>query len=60
MSRKFWLEDLKGRDRSEDRRKCDDNIKTDLREIVLEGVDWIHVAEDRGRWRDLVKTVMNL
>jgi hypothetical protein len=25
----------------------EDNIKVDLREIRLKGVDWIHLAEDR-------------
>jgi hypothetical protein len=23
-------------------------------------VDWIHLAQDRGHWRDLVNIVMNL
>jgi hypothetical protein len=32
----------------------------DLREIGLEGVDWIHLAKDRDQWRALVSTVMNL
>jgi hypothetical protein len=31
-----------------------------LREIDLENVDWIHVAQDRNRWRPVVKTTMNL
>jgi len=37
------------------------NIKMDLRDIVWEGVDWIHMAEDREEWGGggLVKTVMN-
>jgi hypothetical protein len=34
--------------------------KMDLREIRLEGMDWIHLAQDMGRWRAVVKTVMNL
>jgi hypothetical protein len=29
------------------------NIEVDLQEIVLEGVNWIHLAQDRGRWRAL-------
>jgi hypothetical protein len=37
----------------------EDNIKVDLREIVFGDVDWIHWAQDRDRWRALVKTVMN-
>jgi hypothetical protein len=32
----------------------------DLREIELDGMDWIDLAEDRDRWRALVNTVMNL
>jgi hypothetical protein len=32
----------------------------DLREIGWGGMDWIDMAEDRGKWRDLVNTVMNI
>jgi hypothetical protein len=42
------------------RRRYKDNIKMVLREIGSEGVDWIHLAEDRDRWRAIVNTVMNL
>jgi hypothetical protein len=42
------------------RRRWDDNIKMDLREVGFGGVDWIHLAQDRDRWRALVNTVMNL
>jgi hypothetical protein len=42
------------------RRRWKDNIKMDLREIGFGDVDWIHLAEDRGRLRVLVNTVMNL
>jgi len=31
-----------------------------VREIGCEGVDWIHVAQERYQWRFLVHTVMNL
>jgi CRISPR/Cas system-associated protein Cas7 (RAMP superfamily) len=41
------------------RRRWED-IKMDLREIGLEVVDWIHLAQDRDRWRAVVKAVMNL
>jgi hypothetical protein len=37
-----------------------DNIKMDLREIGIEGANWIRLAQDRVRWRDFVITVMNL
>jgi hypothetical protein len=42
------------------RRRWEDNIKMDLREVGWGGVDWIDLAEDRDRWRALVYTVMNL
>jgi hypothetical protein len=32
----------------------------DLREIVLEGVDWIDLGQDRDQWRALVNTAMDL
>jgi len=25
-----------------------------------EGVDWMHLAQDRDQWRDFMNTVMNL
>jgi hypothetical protein len=37
-----------------------DNIKMDLREIRWGGMAWIDLALDRGQWRALVNTVMNL
>jgi hypothetical protein len=37
-----------------------DNIKMDLLEMGLGGVNWIGLAQDRYRWRALVKAVMNL
>jgi hypothetical protein len=37
-----------------------DNIKMDLREIGWDDVDWIDMAQDRGQWRALLKTVLNL
>jgi ribosome biogenesis protein Nip4 len=42
------------------RRRWEDNIKMDLGEIGFGDVDWIHLAQDRDRWRALVNTVMNL
>ena len=41
------------------RRRWEDNIKMDLRE-VRGGGDWMELAQDRDRWRALVITVMNL
>jgi hypothetical protein len=37
-----------------------DNIKMDLREMRLDGMDWIDLVQDRDQWRALVNTVMNL
>jgi hypothetical protein len=37
-----------------------DNIKIDLREMGWDDVGWIDLAQDRGQWRALVNTVMNL
>jgi hypothetical protein len=36
-----------------------DEIKMDLREIV-DGMDWIDLAQDRDQWRGLVSTLMIL
>jgi hypothetical protein len=37
-----------------------DNIKMDLREIGIDGANWIRLAQDRVQWRAFVNTVMNL
>jgi hypothetical protein len=42
------------------RRRWEDNIKIGLRETGFGKLDWIHLAQDRERWRALVNTVMNL
>jgi hypothetical protein len=42
------------------RRRWEEGIRMDLREIGWGSVDWIQLAQDRDRWRDLVSTVMNL
>jgi hypothetical protein len=42
------------------RRRWEDNIKKDIREIGFGDVEWIHWPQDRDRWRALVNTVMNL
>jgi hypothetical protein len=42
------------------RRRWEDNIKMDLREIGWVGIDWIDLAQDRDLWRALVNMVMNL
>jgi hypothetical protein len=42
------------------RRRWEDNIRMDLREIGWGGMDCTDLAQDRDRWRALVNTVMNL
>lgn len=42
------------------RRWWNGNIKIDLKEMRLGVMDWIYLTEDRGRWRTVVNTVMNL
>jgi hypothetical protein len=42
------------------RRRWEDNIKMDLREIGIDGANWIQLAQDRDWWRACVNTVMNL
>jgi hypothetical protein len=41
-------------------RRWEDNIIMNLKEIVWEDVDWIHLAQDSGRCRAAVNAVMNL
>jgi len=40
--------------------RWEDNIKMDLREVGCGAMDWIDLAQDRDRWRELVNAVMNL
>jgi hypothetical protein len=42
------------------RRRWEDNIKLDLRDIVIDEANWIELAQDRVQWRAFVSTVMNL
>ena len=42
------------------RRRWEDNIKMKLKEVGCGGMDWIELAEDRDRWRELLNAVMNL
>jgi hypothetical protein len=42
------------------RRRWEDNIEVDLREIGWGGMDWIDLPQDRDQRRALVNTVMNL
>jgi hypothetical protein len=42
------------------KRRWEDNTKKDLREIAIDGTNWIQLAQDRVQWRAFVNTVMNL
>ena len=42
------------------RLRWEDNIKMDLQEVGCEGMDWIDLAQDRGRWQALLNAVMIL
>jgi hypothetical protein len=42
------------------RRRWENNIKPDLREIGIDGENWNQLAQDMAQWRDFVNTVMNL
>jgi hypothetical protein len=36
------------------------NIKMNLREIGLYGMDWVDLTQDRDQWKTLLNTVMNI
>jgi len=42
------------------KRRWEDNIKMDLREIGIDGANCIRLAQDRVLWRGFVNTVMNV
>jgi hypothetical protein len=42
------------------RRRWENNVKMDLREMGWGGMDWTDLAQDRDWWKALVNTVMNL
>jgi len=42
------------------RRRWEDNITINLREVGCGCVDWMELAQDRDRWLALVSAVMNL
>jgi hypothetical protein len=42
------------------RRRWDDNIRIDLREIGWKDVDRMLLSQDRDQWRAFVNMVMNL
>jgi hypothetical protein len=42
------------------RPRWEDKIKLDVREIGIDGANWIWLTQDRVQWRGFVNTVMNL
>ncbi|KAJ4433744.1 hypothetical protein ANN_16055 [Periplaneta americana] len=42
------------------RRRWEDNIKMDLREVGYGDREWINLAQDRDQWRAYVRVAMNL
>ncbi|KAJ4446675.1 hypothetical protein ANN_13372 [Periplaneta americana] len=42
------------------RRRWEDNIRMDLREVEYVDRDWINLAQDRDQWRAYVRAAMNL
>jgi len=42
------------------RRRWEDNIRMDLREVGCGCVDWMELAQDWDRWCALVSAVVNL
>jgi hypothetical protein len=57
---RFKLGGPKVRQLGRPRHRWEDNIKMDLREIRIDGVNRIHLAQDRVQWRAFVNMVMNL
>jgi hypothetical protein len=40
--------------------RWEDNIKMDIQEVRCRSMDWVELAQDRGRWRTLVNVVIKL
>jgi hypothetical protein len=38
----------------------EDHIKMDLQEMGWESLDWVALAQDRDRWRELGNAVMKI
>jgi hypothetical protein len=48
------------RPRGRPRRRWEDELRMELREIGWGSVDWIQLAQDRHQWHSLVNTTINL
>ena len=40
--------------------RCEDNMKTDIKEIGMNTRNWVDSAQDRNYWRALVNASLNL
>jgi hypothetical protein len=60
MHIEFWWKNQKERDLGRPRCKWENIVKLDLREIGWNGMDWIHLSQDRDSWRVVVNMVMKL
>jgi hypothetical protein len=57
----FWLGDRKLKSPLGVRmHRWEDNIKLDLREIGIDGANWIELTQERVNWWAFLNTVMNL
>jgi hypothetical protein len=57
----YWWEKPEGkRPLGRPRRRWVDNIRMDVGEVGWGDVDWIGLAQDKGKWRALVNSEMNL
>jgi hypothetical protein len=59
MVQDFSLQNRRLNQPGKPRRRWEDNIRMDVREICWEGVDWIHLAQNRDQLWAVVNTVMN-
>jgi hypothetical protein len=57
---RFWWEAKGKRPLGRPRRRWEDEIRMDVRDIGFGGVNWIRLAQDRDRWQPVVSAVMNL
>ena len=42
------------------RRRCEENIRMDLKEVGINTRNWVDLAQDRDSWRALVNAALNL
>ena len=42
------------------KRRCEGNIRMDLKEIGIDTSNWVHLAKDKSYWRTLVNAVLKL